>query len=140
MLPRWLTNKIAEYDLINEYWVVKTLKDRFDPHNKDANLIEFYAFANTVYVDPESIVVLGGLDDRIANQPNFSNRTLLLVCKPENQYDNHYTLKMMDRMQSKRGCGTAVHHAGYVYVMGGINYTEKVLKRCERLNLEKNVW
>ena len=84
MLPRWLTNKIAEYDLINEYWVVKTLKDRFDPSNKDKNLIEFYAFSNTVYVDSSSIVVLGGLDDRLPNLPTFSNRTLLLVCKPEN--------------------------------------------------------
>ena len=24
--------------------------------------------------------------------------------------------------------------------MGGINYTEKVLKRCERLNLKTGVW
>ena len=91
-------------------------------------------------MNSSSLVVLGGLDDRVANLPNFSNRALLLTSVPETQYDNHYDLKMLATMYSKRGCASAVFHQGFVYAMGGINYTEKVLKRCERLNLKTGVW
>ena len=30
MLPRWLTSFVAEYDIINEYWVTRTLKGELD--------------------------------------------------------------------------------------------------------------
>ena len=33
-----------------------------------------------------------------------------------------------------------MYHEGYAYALGGINYTEKVLKRCERLHIASNVW
>jgi hypothetical protein len=110
MLPRWLTNKIAEYDMINEYWVVRTLNDRFNPINNAKNEMEFFAFSNTVFVNSSSLVVLGGLDDKVASLPNFSNRALLLTAVPETQYDNHYDLKLLENMYSKRGCASAVFH------------------------------
>ena len=27
----------------------------------------------------------------------------------------------------------SVFHEGYIYVLGGLNYTEKIMKKCERL-------
>ena len=35
-------------------------------------------------------------------------------------------------MLERRGCMTAIFHEGYIYVIGGLNYSEKCLKKCER--------
>eukprot|EP00353_Schmidingerella_taraikaensis_P013132 CAMPEP_0185572248 /NCGR_PEP_ID=MMETSP0434-20130131/4207_1 /TAXON_ID=626734 ORGANISM="Favella taraikaensis, Strain Fe Narragansett Bay" /NCGR_SAMPLE_ID=MMETSP0434 /ASSEMBLY_ACC=CAM_ASM_000379 /LENGTH=162 /DNA_ID=CAMNT_0028188045 /DNA_START=1611 /DNA_END=2099 /DNA_ORIENTATION=- len=35
-------------------------------------------------------------------------------------------------MLERRGCMTALFHEGYIYVIGGLNYAEKCLKKCER--------
>ena len=51
-----------------------------------------------------------------------------------------YITSEYEEMANKRGCFSSVYHAGFVYAFGGINYTDKMLKRCERLNLETNKW
>jgi len=38
-------------------------------------------------------------------------------------------------MLERRGCMAAIFHEGYIYVIGGLNYTEKCLKKCERYKL-----
>jgi len=38
-------------------------------------------------------------------------------------------------MINRRGCFTATYHEGYIYAFGGLNYTEKVMKKCERFKL-----
>jgi len=38
-------------------------------------------------------------------------------------------------MNDRRGCMAALLHEGYIFVIGGLNYTEKCLKRCERFHL-----
>ena len=38
-------------------------------------------------------------------------------------------------MIERRGCMAALLHEGYIYVIGGLNYTEKCLKKCERFRL-----
>ena len=38
-------------------------------------------------------------------------------------------------MNERRGCMAALLHEGYLYVIGGLNYTEKCLKKCERFRL-----
>lgn len=43
-------------------------------------------------------------------------------------------------MISKRGCFAAIYHEGFVFVMGGLNYTEKILKKCERYSIADNRW
>ena len=43
-------------------------------------------------------------------------------------------------MITKRGCFSAVFHEGYVFVFGGLNYTEKILKKCERFSVSDNKW
>ena len=43
-------------------------------------------------------------------------------------------------MITKRGCFSAIFHEGYIFVMGGLNYTEKILKKCERFSVADNKW
>lgn len=38
-------------------------------------------------------------------------------------------------MIERRGCMSAILHEGYIYVIGGLNYIEKCLKKCERYKL-----
>ena len=46
----------------------------------------------------------------------------------------------MTEMLYKRGSCASTYHGGYIYAVGGVNYTDKVMKKCERLNLERNEW
>lgn len=39
-----------------------------------------------------------------------------------------------------RGCVGATYHDGWVYSLGGQNYTDKIMKKCERYNVEKDQW
>jgi hypothetical protein len=78
MLPRWLTSFVAEYDLINEYWVTRTLKGVQDLRGVEQKPQEFFAFSSTVYFADTDMIVLGGLDDKVPNLPNFSNRAILV--------------------------------------------------------------
>jgi len=43
-------------------------------------------------------------------------------------------------MITKRGCFSTVFHEGLVFVFGGLNYTEKVLRKCERYMVSENKW
>ena len=38
-------------------------------------------------------------------------------------------------MNERRGCMCALFHQGYIYAIGGLNYTDKIMKKCERLLL-----
>jgi len=49
-------------------------------------------------------------------------------------------VKNLKPMFKKRGCFSAAFANPYVYVFGGINYTEKVLKDCERLDMTTGTW
>ena len=40
----------------------------------------------------------------------------------------------------KRGCFAAIYHEGFVFVFGGLNYTDKIMKKCERYSIEGNRW
>lgn len=42
-------------------------------------------------------------------------------------------------MNIRRGCMASLYHEGYIYVFGGLNYTEKILKKCERLLLVDHI-
>jgi hypothetical protein len=124
-LARWLTKKIAEYDVTNDFWDVQTAEVEFN----------FNAFSTTIYLPSQDLVVVGGLDDRMPNKPTFSDKCVLVQEVPINSYQNRYVEKMLPAMHSRRGCTSAVYHEGYIYVFGGINYTDKVMKKCERLAL-----
>ena len=83
-------------------------------------------------------MVLGGLDDSIPNRPSFKSSAILISEVPVNSYENMYVEKKLPDMLHRRGCMASVLHEGYVYVFGGLNYTEKIMKRCERLLLMGN--
>jgi hypothetical protein len=81
------------------------------------------------------MVVIGGLDDFVPNKPTFSARCVLISEVPINSYDNLYVEKSLKSMHSKRGCFSGIFHEGFVFVFGGLNYTDKILKKCERYSL-----
>ena len=62
-IARWLTQKIAEYDVTNDFWNMQNAETS----------IPFYAFSATVYLPSQDLIVIGGLDDKIPNKPTFSN-------------------------------------------------------------------
>jgi N-acetylneuraminic acid mutarotase len=43
-------------------------------------------------------------------------------------------------MVTKRGCFSALYHEGFVFVFGGLNYIDKVMRKCERYSIENNAW
>eukprot|EP00347_Sterkiella_histriomuscorum_P008465 403344995 len=127
---RWLSKKIGEYDIDNDYWqAVDAQVDR-----------PFLAFSRTIYLPNQDMIVIGGLDDFIPNKPTFSAQCILISEVPLNSYDNLYVQNPLKSMISKRGCFAAIFHEGQIFVMGGLNYTEKILKKCERYNIAENKW
>lgn len=81
------------------------------------------------------MVVLGGLNDRVPNRPSFDASAILITEKPINSYENQYSETRLPDMLERRGCMAALLHEGYIYVIGGLNYTDKCLKKCERFKL-----
>ena len=81
------------------------------------------------------MVVLGGLDDRVPKRPDFQASAILITEQPLNSYENLYTETKLPDMVDRRGCMSAILHEGYIYVIGGLNYVEKCLKKCERYKL-----
>lgn len=43
-------------------------------------------------------------------------------------------------MITKRGCFSALYSQGYVFAFGGLNYTDKILKKCEKYCIKDNTW
>ena len=43
-------------------------------------------------------------------------------------------------MNTKRGCFAALYHEGFVFVFGGLNYIDKILRKCERYNIQEDKW
>jgi hypothetical protein len=39
-----------------------------------------------------------------------------------------------------RGCFCAIYHEGYVWAFGGVNYVDKVIRKCERYAVETDTW
>jgi len=39
-----------------------------------------------------------------------------------------------------RGCFSAIYHEGYVWAFGGVKYTDKVIRKCERYSIENDEW
>jgi hypothetical protein len=86
------------------------------------------------------MIVIGGLDDFVPNKPTFTAKCMLISEVPINSYDNLYVQTTLKSMIAKRGCFSAVYHEGFVFVFGGLNYTDKILKKCERYNIQENRW
>ena len=85
---------------------------------------------------------MGGLDDSVPNKPSFVNKVVSLTELPVNIYESVYSPTTLASMKTKRGCFSAIYSHGtqLVYVFGGLNYADKILKKCEVYNLQTNKW
>ena len=119
---------IAEYDVSNDFWSATEaqMNDGFRP------------FSTTIYLPNQDLVVLGGLDDTVPNRPQFQSSVIMIQEQPVNSYENQYHEQRLPDMLERRGCMAALYHEGYIYVIGGLNYTDKCLKKCERYHLAIN--
>ena len=68
-IPRWMSKNVAEYDLKNQYWTISEAKI-------DA---PFHPFSNTIYLEDGNFFVIGGLNDKVAKKPAFSNEVYKIV-------------------------------------------------------------
>jgi len=59
---------------------------------------------------------------------------------PVNVYDSLYVPYVKNNMLTKRGCFTALYQYGFVFVFGGLNYTQKVLRYCEKYDVQNDQW
>jgi len=124
-VPRWLSKMIAEYDVNNDFWTATEAR-MSSP---------FRPFSTTVYLPNQDLVVLGGLDSRVPNRPTFQASVILISERPLDSYENIYEETRLPDMLERRGCTAALFHEGYIYVIGGLNYSEKCLRKCERFRL-----
>ncbi len=67
-IVKWLTKKLVEYDIENDFWTpVEVKTDKI-----------FFPFGRAVFLPNQDMIVMGGLDDTIPSKPSFSERTLLI--------------------------------------------------------------
>jgi hypothetical protein len=62
-IVRWLSKKVGEYDIDNDFWTY---------HEAQVER-PFLAFSRIVYLPNQNMVVIGGLDDFVPNKPTFSS-------------------------------------------------------------------
>ena len=43
-------------------------------------------------------------------------------------------------MFTKRGCFTGLYHEGFVYVFGGINYSDRIMSKSEKYSIKDKSW
>lgn len=129
-IPRWFTKTIAEYDVDNKYWMTTECNTS----------LPFFPFSSFVYLPNKDIIVIGGFNDNIPNRATFSSKVLKIVEKPINFLESSFECVELEPLKIKRGCSAATYTDGHVYVMGGQNHQDKVLKKCERYNVALNKW
>ena len=129
-IVRWLSKKLGEYDIENDFW------NSVDSHIDKP----FLPFSRSVYLPNQDMVVMGGLNDEIPNKPTFSSQTIKISEVPINVYDSVYSAELLNNMITKRGCFAAIYQYGFIFAIGGLNYTHKILKYCEKFNVATNTW
>jgi len=127
---KWLSKKLMEYDIENDFWTETELR-------LERN---FFPFSRSVYLPNQDIIVLGGMDDADPYRPVFTERVFMIQEVPKDSYDNVYLITNLKPMQMMRGCFAAIYHEGWVWAFGGVNYQDKVSKKCERYNVEQDDW
>ena len=59
---------------------------------------------------------------------------------PINFLESNYDAQVVQPMRVKRGCHAIAHVEGRVYVFGGQNHVDKLLKKCERYSVADDTW
>jgi hypothetical protein len=114
---------VAEYNLSNGYWTVSDAKDLFFP------------FSRVVYLPSTNFLVIGGLNDLVQKKAAFSNQALMVEEQAVNSYESVYKVERLKSMIKKLGCFSAILAHPYINVFGGLNYMDKVLSDCEKLDI-----
>jgi len=125
-----MSKNIAEYDLANAYWTVSEAK----------TTIPFYPFSRTVFLPDGDFLVIGGLNDQIVNKTSFTDEVFWISEWAVNSYESVYDVKKIASLLRKRGCFSAVFVNSTVFVFGGLNYTDKTMKYCEKLEILDSDW
>jgi hypothetical protein len=130
-LVRWFSRNILEYELMEKRWT----------HAKSDLKKPILLFSQFVYWPTTEIMVMGGLDNKIPNQPLFSNLVILFT-ENENPspQEQVYLHRHLASMNEKRASFPAVCNNSYVYVFGGINYMSKIIKLSEKYSINHNKW
>ncbi len=57
-----------------------------------------------------------------------------------NDDENLYVPTQLHQMRRGRGCFSACYQDEMIYVIGGVNLEDGVLKACEKYDTEKDIW
>ena len=129
-IVRWLSKNIGEYDIENDFW--NSVESKISK--------PFLPFSRTVYLPNQDMIVMGGLNDEIPNKPTFSSHVFKITEVPINVYDSAYVAKQKSNMITKRGCFSALYQFGFVFAFGGLNYTHKIMRYCEKYDVDNDIW
>ena len=125
-----MSKNVAEYNIDNDYIVLA-----------DSNLdLPFYPFSRCAFLKDKQLLVTGGLNDEVPKRQTFSSRVVRLREVPINFLESNYDAQVVQPMRVKRGCHAIAHVEGRVYVFGGQNHVDKLLKKCERYSLADDTW
>jgi len=77
----------------------------------------------------------------VANSFCVSYKTLNDIKISKHKRENVYNIEGIDPMLNKWGCHAAVlTESNCIYVLGGMNFTEKIMRRCEKYSLIFKKW
>lgn len=125
-IPRWMTKTIAEF--VDEKWEVHEVNMK----------THFFPFSRTTYLPDNGFLVIGGLNQIVADKPKFSDQCLKVSEVVLNPFQNFYSVNEIAHLTRPRGWFSSVYEDGYVYVFGGYNYLDRELRSCERISIEPN--
>ena len=54
--------------------------------------------------------------------------------------EHMYRPEQLNSMVNSRGCFGAIFHENQVWVFGGINYSERIMDKCETYSLAEDQW
>ena len=53
---------------------------------------------------------------------------------------SYFIPEQLPSMFTKRGCFATIYHEGFVYVFGGINYSDRIMSKCEKYSVKDKIW
>jgi len=68
------------------------------------------------------------------NKTSFTDEVFRISERAVNSYESVYDVKKIASLQRKWGCFSAVFVDCNVFIFGGLNYTDKTMKYCEKLD------
>lgn len=86
------------------------------------------------------MIVLGGVDPNLKSQETFTDKVYSLYEVGNSALTKMYFSDQLMSMITPRGCFTAVCFDDKIFVIGGINNTERFLDKCEIFSKFADCW